>query len=399
QTIKMLTLFGEVFENIKRGYVKEVDDTELIEAALKGMLQSLDPYSDYINPQQQGEVSKMIKGEFGGLGVEVTLDRGTVKVIAPLDGGPAARVGIMSGDYIVKADDESLFGIGLNGAVEKLKGKAGSKVRLTIIREGDPEPKEFVVTRETIKVTSVRGEMFNDIAYLRLSIFNEQTPKSIISEWKKLNQKHKNIKGLIIDVRSNPGGLFKESLEICDYFLDSGEIVSVVERKDTKKKVFKASKGDITGGIPMAVMIDQGSASASEILAGALQDQKRAIVVGSKSFGKGSVQQLVELKKYNSILKITYAKYLTPSGRSIHEKGIDPDIEIKPAKLEFFDQSKPQDNELFNKYGDQLKSSQQTKAESLQQRQEFYQHDYVLARTVDLLKGVNTFKQIAISTQ
>lgn len=392
ETLKMLSLFGEVFEKVKHNYVREVSDKELIEAALQGMLNNLDPYSNYFNSKDRSEINKVIKGEFGGLGIEVTMERGLIKVIAPLDDSPATKAGIKAGDYIVKVDNQSVFGMGLQEAVDKIKGKPGTKVDLTIIREGDAEPKYFSIKREVIQTKVVRSERFGNIAYIRVSTFNEKTNQALLDKWREL-QKIGKITGLVLDLRNNPGGLLPQAVSMADNFLNEGEIVSIVERNPKKKKVYNATKGDITHGLPMVVLIDQGSASASEIVAGALQDHHRAIIMGSNSFGKGSVQVVIPFDEHDCAVKLTYAMYYTPSGRSIHETGITPDIEVKPAKLEYLEQNANPTNEIFDRYSAKLESGTTEQQKTEERRRELYAKDYVLARAVDLLTGLSTYEQ------
>lgn len=336
-TYEMLNLFGEVFERVKEDYVEPVTDQDLIENALNGMLSSLDPHSGYLNEKAFGEMQVQTKGEFGGLGIEVTMDNGLVKVVSPIDDTPAFKAGIKAGDYISHINNEAVMGLSLSDAVEKMRGPVNSKITLTILREGAPEPIDKVLTRDIIKIKSVKAKLINnDIVYVRLASFSEQAGANIKSEIFRLQkQAGKNLKGYVLDLRNNPGGLLDQATEVSDAFLDSGEIVSTRGRTTEGAKRYNATKGDITNGKPIVVLINAGSASASEIVAGALQDHHRAVVMGLKSFGKGSVQTVIPLTGYGA-MRLTTSRYYTPSGRSIQAEGITPDIEVKQAtKIEY----------------------------------------------------------------
>ena len=336
-TYELLNLFGEVMERAKVSYVEDVSDKKLIESAINGMLSSLDPHSSFLDDQSFKYMSEQTKGKFGGLGIEVTMENGVVKVVSPIDDTPASKAGLKPGDYITNIDGEAVMGMTLNDAVDKMRGKIGSKVKLTIRRINE-KPLEVTLKREEIKIQSVKNSIkADDVVYIRISSFSEDvdtmTAKAIKDAKKKLGDK---LKGVIIDVRNNPGGLLDQAVNVSDLFLDKGEIVSTRSRNEEDTVKYTAKEGDIAKGLPIVVIINDGSASASEIVAGALQDHKRAIILGEKSFGKGSVQTVIPLGKYGA-MRLTTARYYTPSGRSIQAKGIEPDIEVKPAKVEVLD--------------------------------------------------------------
>jgi carboxyl-terminal processing protease len=333
-TYEQLNLFGEVFERIRDNYVEPADDEKLIEAAVNGMLTSLDPHSSYLNRKDFEDMQVQTKGEFGGLGIEVTLEEGLVKVVAPMDGTPAAEAGLQPGDLISALDGQPIMGLSLNEAVEKMRGEIGSSIRLTIIR-GEQEPFDVVLKRAVIAVKSVRWELEEgNIGYVRISSFSEKTDSGLKDSITKLKEATKNdLQGLVIDLRNNPGGLLDQAIAISDDFLDKGEIVSTRGRKTEEAQRWNAETGDLMEGKPIVILINGGSASASEIVAGALQDQRRSIVLGTKSFGKGSVQSIIPIPNHGAI-RLTTARYYTPSGRSIQAKGIEPDIMVQQAKVE-----------------------------------------------------------------
>jgi carboxyl-terminal processing protease len=336
ETLQLLDLFGEVFERVRADYVEPVKDSDLIEAAINGMLTSLDPHSGYMNEKAFKEMQVQTKGEFGGLGIEVTMDNGLVKVVSPIDDTPAAKAGIQPGDYISYIDDEAVMGLTLAEAVEKMRGKVDSKVKLTILREGQTEPLEITLQRAEIKIKSAKAHAEgNDIAYIRITSFTEQTTDLMRDEFKHIKKDLPNLRGVVLDLRNNPGGLLDQAVSVSDAFLKDGEIVSTRERDPSKTKRYSAHPGDelVDESIPMVVLINGGSASASEIVSGALQDHKRAIIMGTKSFGKGSVQTVIPLTGHGAI-RLTTARYYTPSGRSIQAKGITPDIIVEAAKIE-----------------------------------------------------------------
>jgi len=329
-TYRQLNLFGDVFERVRADYVEKPDDSKLIESAINGMLAGLDPHSSYMEPKAFRDMQVQTRGEFGGLGIEVTMEDGLIKVVAPIDDTPAAKAGVMANDIITKLDDEQVQGLTLNQAVEKMRGPVNTKIKLTITRKGQDKPTEISITRDVIRVRAVRSRVEDDIGYIRISQFNEQTTdnlKKAISELQTQLPADK-LKGYVIDLRNNPGGLLDQAISVSDAFLERGEIVSTRGRNAEETQRFSARAGDQLKGKPVIVLINGGSASASEIVAGALQDHKRATLIGTRSFGKGSVQTIIPLGAGNGALRLTTARYFTPSGKSIQAKGISPDIEV-----------------------------------------------------------------------
>ncbi|MEW6766882.1 MAG: S41 family peptidase [Pseudomonadota bacterium] len=329
-TYRQLNLFGDVFERVRSDYVEKPDDTKLIETAISGMLTGLDPHSSYMDAKSFKDMQVQTRGEFGGLGIEVTMEDGLIKVVSPIDDTPASKAGILANDVITNIDDDAVQGLTLNQAVEKMRGPVNTKIKLKIVRKGQDKPLELTLTRDNIRVRSVRARIeSDDIAYIRITTFNEQTTEGLKREMVNLqNQIGDKLKGYIIDLRNNPGGLLEEAVSVSDAFLDRGEIVSTRGRnaEETQRRTAKA--GDLAKGKPVIVLINGGSASASEIVAGALQDHKRATLIGTRSFGKGSVQTIIPLGSGNGALRLTTARYYTPSGKSIQAKGIVPDIEV-----------------------------------------------------------------------
>jgi carboxyl-terminal processing protease len=341
---KKIDLFGEVLEKINKEYVDEVDQSKSMDSAINGLLQSLDPYSAYMTPESLESMQTETSGEFGGLGIEVGMEAGVVKVISPIDNTPASEAGIKSGDYIVKINDVQVQGKSLMEAVELMRGPVGSSIEISIRRRGVKKALIFNITREIIEVQSVKSQLFdNNVGYIRLTSFNENSSQQIKKKIKKLN-KNKDLKGYILDLRNNPGGLLSQAIKISDFFLENGEIVSTKSRKVSENRKWFAKKGDITDGKTLIVLINYGSASASEIVAGALKDHKRAIILGENSYGKGSVQSIIPLKNKGAI-RLTIAKYYLPSGKSISEVGVTPDIEIK-EKSDNFKINSDTDNQL-----------------------------------------------------
>ena len=331
---KKIDLFGEVLEKINKEYVDEINQSESMDSAINGLLQSLDPYSAYMSPEIFSEMQTETSGEFGGLGIEVSMESGVVKVISPIDDTPASRAGIKAGDYIVKINDVQVQGKSLSEAVDLMRGPVGSGIELTIRRRGERKALIFNVVREIIQIQSVKADILEkSIGYLRLTSFNENSGKQIEREIKKL-EKNKDVKSYILDLRNNPGGLLSQAIKISDFFLDNGEIVSTKSRKPSENRKWFAKKGDLTNGKVLIVLINYGSASASEIVAGALKDHKRAILLGENSYGKGSVQSIIPLKNDGAI-RLTVAKYYLPSGKSISEVGVSPDIEIDEENDDF----------------------------------------------------------------
>ena len=331
---KKIDLFGEVLEKINKEYVDEVDQSKSMDAAINGLLQSLDPYSAYMTPESFEGMQTETSGKFGGLGIEVGMESGVVKVITPIDNTPASKAGLKAGDYIVKIDGVQVQGKSLMDAVDLMRGLVGSSIEITVRRRGIKKALIFNITREIIQVQSVKSELIdNNIGYIRLTSFNENSSDQIKEKVKKLN-KNKNLKGYILDLRNNPGGLLSQAIKISDFFLENGEIVSTKSRQASENRKWFAKKGDLTNGKTLIILINYGSASASEIVAGALKDHKRAILVGENSYGKGSVQSIIPLKNRGAI-RLTIAKYYLPSGKSISKVGVTPDIEVVESSEDF----------------------------------------------------------------
>ncbi|MDC3068453.1 S41 family peptidase [Candidatus Pelagibacter sp.] len=331
---KKIDLFGEVLEKINKEYVDEINQSESMDAAIDGLLQSLDPYSAYMPPEIFNEMQTETSGEFGGLGIEVNMESGVVKVISPIDDTPASRAGIKAGDYIIKIDDTQVQGKSLSEAVDLMRGPVGSSIILTVRRIGQKKALTFEIVREIIQIKSVKADLLkNNVGYLRLTSFNENSGDQIREQIREF-EKNENINSYILDLRNNPGGLLSQAIRISDFFLDNGEIVSTKSRKSSENRKWFAKKGDLIDGKTLIVLINYGSASASEIVAGALQDHKRAIILGENSYGKGSVQSIIPLKNKGAI-RLTVAKYYLPSGKSISEVGVSPDIEIDEDTDEF----------------------------------------------------------------
>jgi carboxyl-terminal processing protease len=330
-TYRELNLFGDVFERVRADYVERPDDSKLVESAINGMLAGLDPHSSYMDPKSFRDMQVQTRGEFGGLGIEVTMEDGLVKVVAPIDETPAAKAGVMANDIITHLDDEAVQGLTLNQAVDKMRGPVNTKIKLTIMRKGADKPIELSIVRDIIRVKSVRWHpQGGDVGYIRITQFNEQTTDGLKQAINELNAQlgADKIKGYVVDLRNNPGGLLDQAISVSDTFLEKGEIVSTRGRNPEETQRFNARPGDMTKGKPVIVLINGGSASASEIVAGALQDHKRATLIGTRSFGKGSVQTIIPLGAGNGALRLTTARYYTPAGRSIQAKGISPDIEV-----------------------------------------------------------------------
>ncbi|WP_321395177.1 S41 family peptidase [Emcibacter sp.] len=333
-TYKQLNLFGDVFERIRSQYVKEVKDEELIEAAINGMLASLDPHSSYLNPKNFEDMQVQTRGEYGGLGLEVTQESGVVRVVSPIDDTPAERAGIKAGDYITHLDGEQVMGLTLNEAVDKMRGEVGEPIVLTVVRKGEKAPLEISVTRDVIKIKSVRYRVEDEIGYVRITSFTETTEENLKDALKAIREElGDNLQGIVLDLRNNPGGLLDQAIAVSDAFLDRGEVVSTRTRNDRSVQRYNARKGDLIDGKSLVVLINGGSASASEIVAGALQDHQRGVVVGTQSFGKGSVQTVIPLGA-NGAMRLTTAYYFTPSGTSIQGDGITPDVEVEQLRLE-----------------------------------------------------------------
>ncbi len=392
-TYELLNLFGEVMERAKLNYVEEVSDKKLIESAINGMLTSLDPHSSYLDAESFNYMNEQTKGKFGGLGIEVTMDNGLVKVVSPIDDTPAAKAGIKAGDYITHINGETVVGMSLNDAVSKMRGKVGEKVKLSI-RRINSKPIELTIKRQEIKIQSVKSEIKDDsIVYIRISSFTEDVDDSVSKAIKDAKKKLKNkLLGIVIDVRNNPGGLLDQAVDVSDLFLEKGEIVSTRSRNEADTVKFMANEGDVAKGLPIVVMINEGSASASEILAGALQDHHRAIILGERSFGKGSVQTVIPLRDYGA-MRLTTARYYTPSGRSIQAKGIEPDIEVKPAKVEELESyalniSEADLNNALKNDSDITNDSEKKNGKSKEDLA-----DYQLVRALDLVKALALYSK------
>ncbi len=334
-TYRELNLFGDVFERVRAQYVEPVTDKKLIEYAINGMLTSLDPHSSYMDDSEFKDMQVQTRGEFGGLGIEVTMDQGVVKVVSPIDDTPAYRAGVKAGDYITHLDGQPIVGMTLNDAVDKMRGKIGTPIKLTLRRENVPEPIEVTLVRDVIRIQSVKHDVLNsDIGYIRITTFSQNTDSGLRDAVEKIRSQLGNkLIGYIVDLRNNPGGLLDQAIAVSDDFIEQGEIVSTRGRHPEDTKRDNATPGDIANGLPVVVLINGGSASASEIVSGALQDHRRALVLGTQSFGKGSVQTVIPLAGHGA-MRLTTARYYTPSGRSIQAKGITPDIIVEPAKIE-----------------------------------------------------------------
>ena len=404
---EQLDLFGDIFERIRGQYVEEVDSKKLIAAAINGMLTSLDPHSSYLNAEDAADMNTQTRGEFGGLGIEVTQEEGFVKVISPMDGTPAAKAGILAGDFITHVDGESVQGITLDEAVDKMRGEVGTDIVITVVREDVAEPFDLTLTRETIKITAVRSRVVGNVAVLRITTFSDQTYSGLEAELAKSVEEiggMEKVTGFVIDLRNNPGGLLNQSILVSDAFLEKGEIVSTRGREAADSTRENATPGDLAMGKPMVVLINGGSASASEIVAGALQDHRRAIVVGTKSFGKGSVQTLVPLKDGGQ-MRLTTSRYYTPSGRSIQSLGVMPDIVVnQPAvdpavegveaqAAEEADQQRSEadlrgaiSNDSMSQ--DEIKLLEEERART-EEAAKLRDEDYQLAYAVDILRGLN----------
>ena len=409
ETMRLLNLFGDVFEKVREEYVEAPADKELIESAINGMLTDLDPHSSFLNEESFKEMQIQTSGEFGGLGIEVTMRNGLVYVVSPIDDTPAFNAGLKAGDYISHIDGEAVIGMKLRDAVKKMRGKPKTDITLTILREGAEQPFDVVITRDIIKIRTVRSRLEDDVIYLRVTSFTEKTGSGLKKELKK--QHHEigdKLKGVVLDLRNNPGGLLNQAIEVADMFMDHGEIVSTRGRDPKNVQRFNAASKDLIEGLPIVVLINGGSASASEIVAGALQDHGRAIIMGTKSFGKGSVQTIIPLPG-DSAIRLTTSRYYTPSGKSIQAKGIDPDIIVEPANIEFLKQNgklmseaalrghldngnkaKPANDNVSEDMEKKIKDATGEKKDG---KSSLYEEDYQLARAIDLLRGVYIFKR------
>ncbi len=398
--LEELRAFTDVYARIKKDYVVEVDDKVLLENAIRGMLTGLDPHSSYLNEEEFKELQIGTTGEFGGLGIEVGMEDGFVKVISPIDDTPAQRAGVKAGDLIIRLDDRPVKGMSLNDAVKIMRGKKGTSITLTIVREGIDKPLKITIVRDVIRVKSVKSRLLEPgYGYIRITNFQSKTTRNLIDAIDKLEKENKGeLLGLILDLRNNPGGVLTGAVGVSDAFLEEGLIVYTEGRVEDSALRYSATRGDVINGAPMIVMINGGSASASEIVAGAMQDHKRAIIMGSRSFGKGSVQTILPLKE-NSALKLTTARYYTPSGTSIQAEGIEPDIvleNLKVAEIQQDDFSPLKEADLArhlkNGGGDKKPGNEQTTTNS-EQEQPLASRDYQLYEALNLLKGINILKQ------
>ncbi|UWQ32577.1 S41 family peptidase [Leisingera sp. M527] len=400
---EQLDLFGDIFERIRAQYVEEVDEKELIEAAIGGMLTSLDPHSSYLSPDDAASMRVQTRGEFGGLGIEVTQEEGFVKVVSPIDGTPADEAGMESGDFITHVDGESVLGLSLDDAVTLMRGPVGSEIVITVVREGESEPFDVSIIRDTIKLTAVRSRVEGDTVVMRITTFNDQTTTNLVSGLKKQIEDaggKDNVNGIVLDLRNNPGGLLTQAIKVADSFLESGEIVSTRGRDPEDGERFNATPGDLADGKPIVVLINGGSASASEIVAGALQDHRRAIVIGTKSFGKGSVQTVMPLKGEGA-MRLTTARYYTPSGRSIQALGVSPDIVVQqPRRTAAAEEendsparrSRSEADLRGSLNNDSLSEDEirqiEADREKAEKAAELREEDYQLAYAIDILKGL-----------
>ena len=386
-TLRLIDLFSKVLEKTHEDYVEEISEQELIEKAINGMLTALDPHSSYMNEDTFKEMQIDTSGKFGGLGIHITMDEGFVKIISPIDDTPAFNAGLKAGDLITQINSSPVLGLTLKEAVDLMRGRPGSKITITIAREGT-EIFDVVLVREIIKIKSVKHTIYNNVGYLRISSFTEETKNELYKEIKKAkNSLNKNEIGYILDLRSNPGGLLKSAIAVADTFLNNGEIVSTKERNNKNVKKYRAKSGDLIDNKPLIVLINGGSASASEIVAGALQDHKRAIILGTKSFGKGSVQSIIPLMDYNrkkqGAIRLTTARYYTPSGKSIQSKGIEPDIVVEQGKFESDNFEMYSESDLLGSLDKEIKNEN---SETFDEKNNLMNEDYQLSRALDLIK-------------
>ncbi len=419
ETYRQLNLFGDVFERVRAQYVEEVDDEQLIENSINGMLTSLDPHSAYLNPKRFKEMQVQTRGEFGGLGIEVTMENGFVKVVSPIDDTPAFRAGVEAGDYITHIDEEPVLGLSLSEAVDKMRGKVGTEIHLEIRREGAEGPIDITIVRDIIQIQSVRHRVEGNAGYIRITTFSQNSEPGLKKAFAEIKKElGNNLTGYVLDLRNNPGGLLDQAIAVSDSFLDKGEIVSTRGRNENDTKRDNATPGDLAEGLPIVVLINGGSASASEIVAGALQDHKRAIVLGTKSFGKGSVQTVVPMPGHGAV-RLTTARYYTPSGRSIQATGIEPDITVEQAKIESYgssrrlresdlrgaldkgkngkDEKKKEKDKPKPKAANDNKSDKDDKdaKDGEEEEEEEKPLDYQLERALDLLSGLSLYKESA----
>lgn len=396
ETYRQLNMFGDVFERVRSEYVEEVDDAELIEAAIQGMLSSLDPHSTFLNSKAYGEMQVHTRGEFGGLGIEVTMENGLVKVVSPIDDTPAYKAGMQPGDLIVGIDGEPVFGLTLGEAVELMRGPVNSEIVITVQRSGVEQPFDVAITRDVIRIRSVKSRAEGKVAFIRVTSFNEQTESGVEKAMRELRKEiGDGLQGVVIDLRNNPGGLLDQAVAVSDAFLEKGEIVSTRGRGSRGGQRFNARAGDIAEGLPVVVLINGGSASASEIVAGALQDHRRAIILGTRSFGKGSVQTVIPLPGEGA-MRLTTARYYTPSGRSIQAKGIEPDILVDAGTIQVTsDAARRREEDLRGRLDSEVQNSDSPEVEeeiAAELTEDDALRDYQLQRALDLIRGLALFE-------
>ena len=402
ETYKQLTLFGDVFQRVREAYVEEVSEKDLVKSAINGMLANLDPHSSFLDDEDFEDMQVQTKGTFGGLGIEVTMEDGFVKVVSPIDDTPADKANIQPGDLIIGIDSEGVYGLTLDEAVEKLRGKIGDPVLITI-RRGNKDPFEVEIIRDEIKISSVKNEIFDNIGYIRLTTFSQQTTPGLVKAVQGFKKElGDELQGIVLDLRNNPGGLLSEAISVSDSFLELGEIVSTRGRDGKDSTHHYSRPGDIANGLPLVVLINSGSASASEIVAGALKDHKRAVVLGTRSFGKGSVQTVIPLPGHGA-MRLTTARYYTPSGISIQAKGIAPDIEVKVSKIEPIDFGIVREEDIRGALDknednttDDLSENEETSLDKEKDQSEINQDeiDFQLSRALDLIRGASVFKNL-----
>lgn len=395
--LEELRTFTRVYDHVRNGYVDEIDDAKLLEYAIKGMIAELDPHSAYLDKEAFADLQASTSGEFGGIGLEVSLEEGFVKVVTPIDDSPSAKAGIMSGDIVVRIDDNPVKGMDLNKAINLMRGPKNTPIKITVMREGVDQPLEFNLMRDIIKVPSVRTRTLEqDFFYVRIAQFQLDTGKETAQKLREQLKKNPDTKGIILDLRNNPGGVLQSSVEVVDAFLDSGQVVYTQGRMDNANISYNAEAGDITGGLPLVVLINDGSASASEIVAGALQDHKRAVIMGTRSFGKGSVQSVIPISNDRAV-KLTTALYYTPNGRSIQAQGIEPDVNVERVQISGIQKGlQTTEADLARHLGNGKGGKESTRKEREQRRitsAELLQEDNQLHEALNLLKGLHIFIQ------
>ena len=392
ETYRQLSLFGDAFQLVRDDYVEEIEDKELISNAINGMLSALDPHSSYLPDDAFKKMQERTRGEFGGLGIEITMEDGYVKVVSPIDDTPADKAGIRAGDLIVRIEEDDVLGMTLSEAVALMRGPVGSEITVTV-RRGSDNFFDVTIIRDVIKMRSVRHESFDEVGYIRITTFSDQTTPGLKKAVNELRDEHgDNLDGIILDLRNNPGGLLREAISVSDAFLEEGEIVSTRGRQENQNSRHYATSGDLIDGLPLVVLINSGSASASEIVAGALKDHKRAIVMGTRSFGKGSVQSIVPLPGHGAV-RITTARYYTPSGVSIQSTGIAPDIDVELAVVEDLEDGAVREEDLRGAL-ENTSDENENEEDKDEEEESVNRRDYQLARAIDLIQGVQVFKSL-----